>query len=114
MGSYCAEELLKKSSNPGIHAVELSGPQRYSSLDVKQAIEEILGVQGDLIVIPKDKLETYFGTHLPKEYAPEFAEMITSMLPGGVIAETHLVDKEEDVRCSTTLSDGLREILQTV
>lgn len=109
VGDYLAQALLDTTSRPGISSVTLFGPRHYSSLDVKEALEQVTGNKGELITIEKDKLATYFANHVPPAYAEEFAGMVLATLPGGTMAGD-FEDGENTFRGKTELVDGLREL----
>ncbi|KAI0600126.1 hypothetical protein F4775DRAFT_92096 [Biscogniauxia sp. FL1348] len=109
----CAEALLDKSERPAFRCVDIFGPQHYSSLDVKRSIEEVTGKDGTLITIEKDKLAEYFAHHIPEVYAQEFADMVTAMLPGGIMAGD-FEPGENSVRGKLELGDILRHMISFI
>ncbi|CAH0045099.1 unnamed protein product [Clonostachys solani] len=109
VGDYLAQALLDTTSRPGISSVSLFGPRHYSSLDVKEALEQVTGNKGELITIEKDRLATYFAAHVPPAYAQEFADMVIATLLGGTMAGDFEYG-ENTVRGKTELVDGLREL----
>ncbi|KAI1488077.1 hypothetical protein F5X96DRAFT_680750 [Biscogniauxia mediterranea] len=113
VGEYCAEALLDKSTRPAFHCIDVFGPRLYSSLDVKRSIEEVTGKDGTLVTIEKDKLVEYFAHHVPEVYAQEFADMVTAMLPGGIMAGD-FEPGENSVRGKLELGDVLRHMLSLV
>jgi hypothetical protein len=108
VGAFCAQALLASDSQPGVRTTTLF-TRRYSSLDVKKAIEEVTGKEGKLVVVEKDQLEAAFAKEVPEFYAKEFAEMIISLLPGGIMTE-NMGDLEDSARGQLELVDVLREI----
>ncbi|VUC31427.1 unnamed protein product [Clonostachys rosea] len=109
VGDYLAKVLLDTTSRPGVSSVSLFGPRHYSSLDVKEALEQVTGNKGELVTIDKDKLATYYANHVPPAYAQEFADMVIATLPGGTMAGDFEYG-ENTVRGKIELVDGLREL----
>ncbi|KAF9873073.1 cytochrome P450 [Colletotrichum karsti] len=89
IGEYCAKTLLADRIDPSKRDVRLFGPRHYSPLDVKEALEQVTGKKGELVVIPKDGLAGYWSEQIPEAYVPEFVQFITAVLPGGVIAQDY-------------------------
>ncbi|KAH6880002.1 hypothetical protein B0T10DRAFT_581962 [Thelonectria olida] len=108
VGEYFANALLEESAKPGLQHVDLYGPRHYSSLDVKKAIEDVTGKEGELVNIERDALSQWYEKHVPKVYAQEFADMILGALPGGVME--HFDDQPQIVRGKTELGDAMREM----
>ena len=109
VAAYCAKALLDKTPRPSPHYVRIFGPRLYSSLDVKTALEEVVGKGGKLVTIPPEGLAGYFEKELPEMYVPDFVEFMTAQLPGG-IAESEYEYREDTYRGEVELLDGLRGI----
>jgi uncharacterized protein YbjT (DUF2867 family) len=109
VGAYCAKGLLAESPQPALRAVTLFGPRHVSALDLKKAIEEVTGKEGELIVIERDQLRDFFLKEAPEVYAQEFTDMILAILEGGKISKFQ-DDDEEKVRGELELVDVLREL----
>ncbi|KAK8091730.1 hypothetical protein PG997_002091 [Apiospora hydei] len=88
VGKFCAGYLLDSSeaSKQSLRTVELRGPRSYSATDVHKAIENATGKKWELANIPREGLAKLFGKEVPEVYVSEFVELITAMLPGGVLA----------------------------
>ena len=117
IGTYCAKALLApvESSKAQPTVVRIFGPRFYTPIDVKNAIEEATGgKKGTLEVVHPEALHEFWVSEgIPPEYAPEFVELSTSQLAGGIIAENGEYEyREHDtVRGETELVDVLREIV---
>lgn len=109
VGNYCAEALLKPAK-PGQSSVKLFGPRLYSPLDVKQSVEAIAGKEARLATVDKEHLASWFAKHVPQTYAQEFADMVTAILPGGIMSRDFEYD-ETTVKCKTELADSLRRLV---
>ncbi|KAI8272514.1 hypothetical protein K4K56_002338 [Colletotrichum sp. SAR 10_98] len=110
IGQYCAETLLADAIDPRQRDIRLFGPQHYSPLDVKEALEAVTGRKGDMILVPEAGLAQYWGKQIPEVYLPEFVKFIKAQLPGGVMAQDY-EDGKDTVRCHTSLQEELREML---
>ena len=112
VGRYCANALLEDASAtaPGLREVKLLGPRLYSSLDIKQAVEEITGKKADMKVVEKEDLPRWFENFVPKSYAQESAELVISMLPGGILAEEDVMYTDDTVRGKLEMVDALRRV----
>lgn len=110
VGALCAKALLEKSSQPGSRVVNLFGPRHYSTLDLKEAIEEVTGKQGKLITIEKDGLQDLFAKEgIPQQYVQEYVDMILSMLAGGTM-DGDLAYLEDTAVGGLELVDVLRDM----
>ncbi|EQB50114.1 hypothetical protein CGLO_10492 [Colletotrichum gloeosporioides Cg-14] len=87
IGEICATELLATGDGTREYPqiINVQGPERYSTKDVKDALESIVGKGVEVRPVDKDALPSFFGQVLPSHLVPEFVEMTTSMLPGGVL-----------------------------
>lgn len=110
IGQYCAETLLADAIDPSKRDIRLFGPQHYSPLDVKEALEVVTGRKGEMILVPEAGIAEYCGKQIPEVYLPEFVKFIKAQLPGGVIAQDY-EDGGDSVRCHTSIEEELREIL---
>lgn len=112
IGKCCAEYLLDSSeaSKQSLRTVDLHGPRDYCAVDVHQAMEKVTGKQWELVNIPKEGLAEHFGKEVPELYVPDFVEMITAMLPGGVLA-AEFEGGENMVRGTIELEDALQKML---
>ncbi|KAJ0382216.1 hypothetical protein COL922a_013017 [Colletotrichum nupharicola] len=59
IGQYCAETLLADAIDPSKRDIRLFGPQHYSPLDVKEALELVTGRKGEMILVPEAGLAEY-------------------------------------------------------
>jgi hypothetical protein len=109
VGRYCANALLETSGNPGLREAKLLGSRLYSSLDVRHAVEEITGKKAEMRVVEKEDLPQWFEGHVPKPYAQELAELVTSLLPGGILEED-VVYSEDTIRGKVEMVDALRRV----
>ncbi|KAK4149280.1 hypothetical protein C8A00DRAFT_38129 [Chaetomidium leptoderma] len=112
IGSTCAAELLGAGntalpSNP--HIFELHGPRAYTSVDVQQAFEEVMGKSIEMRPIEKAGLDEFYAAVFPPMVAKEFAAMNASYLEGGILYE----DPQPTVRekGTTELLDVVRQML---
>lgn len=112
IGKCCAGYLLNRdgTSKPGVRSVDLHGPRSYSSRDVHQAIEKVTGKKWELVNISKGELAESFGKKVPEKYVQDFVEMITAVLPGGVLAGD-LEGGKDTVRGTVELEDALRRMV---
>ncbi|KAF0320223.1 nmrA family protein [Colletotrichum asianum] len=111
IGQYCAETLLADAIDPSKRDIRLFGPQHYSPLDVKEALEVVTGRKGEMILVPEAGLAEYWGKQIPEVYLPEFVEFIKAQLPGGVMAQDY-EDGKDTVRCHTGLEEELRQMFE--
>jgi hypothetical protein len=109
VGTWCARTLLDKSGQSIRSPVKLFGPRLCSALDVKLAIESIVGHPGKMIVVPRDKLPEYWSKIVPEAYVQDFVDFTTAQLPGGVGTLDYQYG-EDTLKCSTELIDGLRQM----
>ncbi|KAK7918435.1 hypothetical protein PG985_010309 [Apiospora marii] len=112
IGKCCAEYLLdiSEASKQSLRTVDLHGPRDYNAVDVHKAIEKATGKKWDLVNIPREGLAEYFGKEVPEVYVPDFVEMITAMLPGGVLA-AEFEGGENIVRGTIELEDALQRMV---
>ncbi|RGP81293.1 hypothetical protein FLONG3_437 [Fusarium longipes] len=105
IGETCAVKLLATGSGTREHPqiINLEGPERYSTTDVRIALESIIGKSIQVRSVEKDALPGFFGQVLPPHLVPEFVEMTTSMLPGGVL--------ESEIRRITDWKIGKESLL---
>ncbi|KAK4205093.1 hypothetical protein QBC40DRAFT_271702 [Triangularia verruculosa] len=107
IGVISAREILSegdRQEHPVI--LELHGPQ-YTSIDVKDAFEEVLGKEVEMKLIPKEGLLEYYGAVFPDYVAREYAEMNESFLEGGVLEWDPKAEPSGEVREGET---GLKEV----
>jgi uncharacterized protein YbjT (DUF2867 family) len=111
IGRYCGDALTGEPPKASPHFVDMVGPEYCSSLDLKNAMEEVLGKKVTIDLIQKKDLGDFFAReHIPEQYVPLFVEMVEAMSPGGVLAESYSAG--ELVRGSTTLVDAFRAFVQ--
>ncbi|KAH8755321.1 hypothetical protein F5883DRAFT_469264 [Diaporthe sp. PMI_573] len=113
IGAYCASQALSSEIKPSDkpHVTELQGPQDYSSLDVKQALEEVTGKKIELRVVEPDSVASFFGALFPPHVVPLYVEMNTTLLPGSPL----LNDPANDTpvhRGSDTLATAIHRMMQ--
>jgi hypothetical protein len=108
VGRYSANALLETSGNR-LREAKLLGPRLYSSLDVRHAVEEITGKKAEMRVVAKEDLPRWFEGHVPKPYAQELAELVTSLLPGGILEED-VGYSDDTVRGEVEMVDALRRV----
>lgn len=112
VGRYCAQVLVDTTTQHGGASVQLFGPRLYTPTDVAKALGEASGKPVQLEMIPKDKLEDYFRSHVPEKYVSSFAEMARAMLPGGIIGPDADESRSDVVRGETELVDYFKDLLQ--
>jgi hypothetical protein len=88
---------------------KLFGPRHGSALDIKEAVEQALGRKVELKAVERDDLGNFFGQQIPAAHVQEFADMVTAVLPGGIIEGDFGYD-ESTVRGEVELVDTLREL----
>ncbi|SPO06418.1 uncharacterized protein DNG_09108 [Cephalotrichum gorgonifer] len=110
VAEYCAKALLDESANkPSLKSAKIFGPRLYSTLDIQDAMEEVTGKKGELVIIPPEGLAEYFDKGMPEKYVSDFVELITAQLPGAIL-EREYGYGEDTVRGKVELVDGLRGI----
>jgi hypothetical protein len=87
----------------------LFGPRDYSALDVKQAVEEVMGKEVEVVLIEKGNLAEFFAQQAPPHSVPDLVEMVTAALPGGIMAGD-FKDTENTVRGKIELAEALRNL----
>ncbi|KAF4964379.1 hypothetical protein FSARC_7678 [Fusarium sarcochroum] len=105
----CANSLQSEFTKPSPHYFKLFGPRFYSSIDLKEAVEEVTGKKVELELVERDQLLDYWKGIVPEVYAQEFMDMTTAGLPGGVIAENFVYD-DNTVKGRQELVDSLRNL----
>ncbi|KAF4340657.1 hypothetical protein FBEOM_5441 [Fusarium beomiforme] len=105
----CANSLLAETAKPSPHYFNVFGPRTYGSLDLKAAVEEIIGKKVELKLVEEDQLLDYWKQIVPELYVEEFKEMTTAGFAGGVIAKYFVYD-ENTVRGKVELVDSLRSL----
>lgn len=114
IGSTLAVELTKKSAPSKPHVFELHGPQSYNSLDVQAAFSEALGKDVGLKLVEKHELHGFYSKVFPASIVPEWVEMATSFLPGGILARDEKEDeKKEIVRGATGLVEAIKALVDS-
>ncbi|TWU78492.1 hypothetical protein ED733_008965 [Metarhizium rileyi] len=97
IGAVIASEALKQQGSPRKpHVFELHGPRMYSPLDVQLAFSDALGKQAGV----------------PEDVVPEWVEMATSFLPGGVMKPGDVEEGTGVVNGKTELGDAIRSAVQ--
>ncbi|KAI9149047.1 hypothetical protein HJFPF1_11093 [Paramyrothecium foliicola] len=101
-----AKNINELKSSP--HYVDIAGPREYSSLDVKEAIEQIIEKKGSVVELTEEQLPEFAAKEVPEQYVSEFVEMFISIRAGGLLANSwgwgeHLV------RGKTEMVDALRQ-----
>ncbi|KAK3303716.1 uncharacterized protein B0T15DRAFT_504885 [Chaetomium strumarium] len=113
IAKFCANALLVGSGKPSTsspHLFKLFGPRHYSALDVKEAVEQAMGGKPvELKSVERDQLAGFFGQQIPQAHVQEFVDMVTAVLPDGVIEGDFEYD-ENTVRGGVELGDALREL----
>lgn len=105
----CARILLDEEKKESPYFFDLFGPREYSSLDVKQAVEEVTGKSLDLISIERDNLGDFFAQQAPPYAIPYLVEMVIAALPGGVMVND-FKDTENIVRGKVYIKEALRKL----
>ena len=105
----CVNSLLAESAKPSPHYSKLFGPRLYSALDLKDAVEQATGKTVKLELVERDQLAGFFGQQVPEAHVQEFVDMVTAVLPGGIIEGDFGYD-EDTVRGEMELVDTLREL----
>ncbi|KAJ5815345.1 hypothetical protein N7474_007122 [Penicillium riverlandense] len=109
VGECCAKSLLSESTNPSPHFLKLFGPRFYSSIDLKNAVEEVTGKDVELRAIEKDHLAGHFAKQIPEEYLQDYVDLATAILPGGIIAGDLIYDNAT-FKGQVELVDTLRQL----
>lgn len=93
----------------------------YSTLDVQEAFETVLGKNVKVQMVQVDDLDDHFGRFLPPQMAPLLTEMTRSLLPGGALYmdeeneddDAAAVARGERRKGSDTLLDSFRTMLKS-
>lgn len=113
VGSALATELLKwpgMSMTP--HVFELHGPRRYTPRDVQDTFSQASGRGVGLQIVAKDELHDFFSRVLPAQIVPEWVEMASSFLPGGILAPTAAAQDDCVLRMGNTdLLEVIKELV---
>ncbi|KAH7131303.1 hypothetical protein EDB81DRAFT_906411 [Dactylonectria macrodidyma] len=108
VGEVCAHALLDEEDKTSPYFFDLHGPRHYSTTDVKLAVEEVTGKKWELVAIPKDQLAAFWAEQVPALYVPDFVEMTTAGLPGGIMGGEY-GNIERIVNGKVELVDALRK-----
>ncbi|KAM5344244.1 hypothetical protein ACJ41O_012781 [Fusarium nematophilum] len=109
VGKSCARALLAEPKKTSPHYFDLYGPRLYSSVDVKEAVEEVTGKKVELVLIERDHLAEFFGQQVPRAHVQQMVDMTTAALPGGIMAGD-FVENEDTVRGRDELVETLRRL----
>lgn len=115
IGSALATELLKWPGMPMTpHVFELHGPRRYTPRDVQDAFSQALGREVGLQIVAKEDLHDFFSKVFPAQIVPEWVEMASSFLPGGILASTAATQDDSALRMGNTdLSEVIQELVDS-
>lgn len=96
IGRVCAEEGTSVGSPlPAVpHIYELHGPEEYSADDVHKTLEQILGKKIEVKPVEKEALPDFFGQVFPPSTVPEWVELSTCFLPGGILTKHPTPEKD--------------------
>ncbi|RJE25245.1 hypothetical protein PHISCL_02395 [Aspergillus sclerotialis] len=106
VGECCAKNLLTETTNPNLHILKVFGPRMYSALDIKYAVDTVIGKEVELKGIEKGQLAAYFANQIPERYLQKYVDLATAFLPGGIGAGDLVYDK--------FTYKGQREIVDTL
>lgn len=104
VGAVIAAQALKRESSPRRpYVFELHGPRMYSPLDVQVALSDALRTRVAVRPVARGDLDGFYKQVFPEDVVPEWVEMATSFLPGGVM-------KPGDVEEGTGVVNGKTEL----
>ncbi|OAA45619.1 NAD(P)-binding domain protein [Metarhizium rileyi] len=113
IGAVIASEALKQQGSPRKpHVFELHGPRMYSPLDVQLAFSDALGKQVAVRPVQREELHGFYRQVFPEDVVPEWVEMATSFLPGGVMKPGDVEEGTGVVNGKTELGDAIRSAVQ--
>ncbi|KAL2129779.1 hypothetical protein VTI74DRAFT_7313 [Chaetomium olivicolor] len=109
----CANCLLEKSTKPKTYYIKLFGPRHYSSIDLKNAVEQAAGKKVELKLVEKDQLGAFFAQQIPEAHVAEIVDLATSALPGGMLTGDFEYD-ESTVRGEVELASTFSKLYARV
>ncbi|KAK3390693.1 hypothetical protein B0H63DRAFT_429337 [Podospora didyma] len=112
VGNACTASLLNslEQGQPSPHAFELFGPRPYTSLDVKEGFQQVIGKAVTVRPIVKPALREFYSGLFPPTLAQQFAEMNEAYLPGGLLDRDPDPTTGQALRGTTELHDVLRAL----
>ena len=112
IGERLASEAVKDTTPTKRPLVmELHGSQRYSPLNVQQALAEVVGKKVEVKPVAKEELRGFFGAVFPEVQLDDWVEMAMSVLPGGKLGGGGVTEEgTEIVYGQTTLREAFEAI----
>ncbi|KAG8419579.1 hypothetical protein J3458_004435 [Metarhizium acridum] len=115
VGAVIASQALKQESSPRRpYVFELHGPRMYSPLDVQVAFSDALGRQVAIKPVARGDLHGFYKQVFPDDLVPEWVEMATSFLPGGVMKPGDVEEGTGVVNGKTELGDAIKDAVRSL
>ncbi|KAH6664778.1 hypothetical protein F5X68DRAFT_160937 [Plectosphaerella plurivora] len=96
VGIYCAKNLFEVGSDlpSSPFYYSLYGPRNYSTEDIRDAVEEVTGKKVGIIAIERENLADFYSQQYPADQVSWMVDMTTAALPGGIMADEFVGDKD--------------------
>lgn len=115
VGAVIAAQALKRESSPKRpYVFELHGPRMYSPLDVQVAFSDALGTRVAVRPVARGDLDGFYKQVFPEDVVPEWVEMATSFLPGGVMKPGDVEEGTGVVNGKTELGDAVKNAVESL
>ncbi|KID90450.1 NAD-dependent epimerase/dehydratase [Metarhizium guizhouense ARSEF 977] len=115
VGAVIAAQALKRESSPRRpYVFELHGPRMYSPLDVQVAFSDALGTRVAVRPVARGDLDGFYQQVFPEDVVPEWVEMATSFLPGGVMKPGDVEEGTGVVNGKTELGDAVKNAVESL
>lgn len=113
VGAVIAAQALKRESSPRRpYVFELHGPRMYSPLDVQVALSDALRTRVAVRPVARGDLDGFYKQVFPEDVVPEWVEMATSFLPGGVMKPGDVEEGTGVVNGKTELGDAVKNAVE--
>ncbi|KID80334.1 uncharacterized protein G6M90_00g010460 [Metarhizium brunneum] len=115
VGAAIAAQALKRESSPSRpYVFELHGPRMYSPLDVQVAFSDALRTRVAVRPVARGDLVGFYKQVFPEDVVPEWVEMATSFLPGGVMKPGDVEEGTGVVNGKTELGDAVKNAVESL
>lgn len=115
VGAVIAAQALKRESSPmRPYVFELHGPRMYSPLDVQVAFSDALRTRVAVRPVARGDLDGFYKQVFPEDVVPEWVEMATSFLPGGVMKPGDVEEGTGVVNGKTELGDAVKNAVESL
>ncbi|KAF5133997.1 hypothetical protein E5D57_004626 [Metarhizium anisopliae] len=115
VGAAIAAQALKRESSPKRpYVFELHGPRMYSPLDVQVAFSDALRTRVAVRPVARGDLDGFYKQVFPEDVVPEWVEMATSFLPGGVMNPGDVEEGTGVVNGKTELGDAVKNAVESL